>query len=127
MGQSGQEIRNAIQRGEISAAIEKVNDLNPEILDTNPQLFFHLQKAVTLFPHTRRGARTHTDRFSPSSLQMYRPRQLRAVTHARFKYVTIFRSTWSIPRGRRHVAACDAAHMHHCSRTLRFESQIAVK
>ncbi len=119
MGQSGQEIRNAIQRGEISAAIEKVNDLNPEILDTNPQLFFHLQKAVTLFPHTHR--------FSPSSLQMYRPRQLRAVTHARFKYVTIFRSTWSIPRGRRHAAACDAAHMHHCSRTLRFESQIAVK
>ena len=106
MGQSGQEIRNAIQRGEISAAIEKVNDLNPEILDTNPQLFFHLQKAVTLFPHTHD---VDTHRFSPSSLQMYRPRQLRAVTHARFKHVTIFRSTWSIPRGRRHAPACDAA------------------
>ena len=66
MGQSGQEIRNAIQRGEISAAIEKVNDLNPEILDTNPQLFFHLQKAVTLFPHAH-AWRTHTD-FRPGSL-----------------------------------------------------------
>ena len=64
MGQSGQEIRNAIQRGEISAAIEKVNDLNPEILDTNPQLFFHLQKAVTLSHTHARGARTHTPIFA---------------------------------------------------------------
>ncbi|GAM20264.1 hypothetical protein SAMD00019534_034390 [Acytostelium subglobosum LB1] len=37
-------IRSAIQRGDIEQGIEIVNDLNPEILDTNPQLCFHLQQ-----------------------------------------------------------------------------------
>ncbi|RAL44812.1 hypothetical protein DM860_003571 [Cuscuta australis] len=37
-------VKKAVQCGNIEDAIEKVNDLNPEILDTNPQLFFHLQK-----------------------------------------------------------------------------------
>jgi len=37
-------IRAAIQRGDIEEGIDRVNDLNPEILDTNPQLFFHLQE-----------------------------------------------------------------------------------
>ncbi|KAJ9066215.1 Glucose-induced degradation complex subunit [Entomophthora muscae] len=37
-------IRNAIQTGNIQEAIEKVNDINPEILDTNPSLYFHLQQ-----------------------------------------------------------------------------------
>ncbi|XP_019168672.1 PREDICTED: glucose-induced degradation protein 8 homolog [Ipomoea nil] len=37
-------IKEAVQRGNVEDAIEKVNDLNPEILDTNPQLFFHLQQ-----------------------------------------------------------------------------------
>eukprot|EP00128_Syssomonas_multiformis_P018944 Colp12_sorted_trinity150504_noHs@13903 len=37
-------IRRAIQAGSIEEAIELVNDLNPEILDTNAQLFFHLQQ-----------------------------------------------------------------------------------
>ncbi|KAF9975231.1 Glucose-induced degradation complex subunit, partial [Actinomortierella ambigua] len=37
-------VRTAIQRGNIEAAIDRVNDLNPEILDTNPKLFFHLQQ-----------------------------------------------------------------------------------
>jgi hypothetical protein len=52
-------IRAAIQRGEVEEGIERVNDLNPEvcyivnggtfltfvkILDTNPQLYFHLQQ-----------------------------------------------------------------------------------
>ncbi|EGF83232.1 hypothetical protein BATDEDRAFT_85821 [Batrachochytrium dendrobatidis JAM81] len=37
-------IRNDIQNGNIEAAIERVNDLDPEILDTNPKLFFHLQQ-----------------------------------------------------------------------------------
>eukprot|EP00850_Spirogloea_muscicola_P024876 SM001679S02932 [mRNA] locus=s1679:28:1329:+ [translate_table: standard] len=37
-------VRQAIQAGNVQDAIEKVNDLNPEILDTNPQLFFHLQQ-----------------------------------------------------------------------------------
>jgi len=37
-------IRNAIQRGDIEEAIERVNDLNPDILEQNPALFFHLQQ-----------------------------------------------------------------------------------
>ncbi|RZC65390.1 hypothetical protein C5167_009076 [Papaver somniferum] len=37
-------IVKAVQCGNVDDAIEKVNDLNPEILDTNPQLFFHLQQ-----------------------------------------------------------------------------------
>ncbi|KND01575.1 uncharacterized protein SPPG_09111 [Spizellomyces punctatus DAOM BR117] len=37
-------IRNAIQSGDIEDAIERVNDLDPEILDTNPKLYFHLQQ-----------------------------------------------------------------------------------
>ncbi|KAI8908819.1 CTLH/CRA C-terminal to lish motif domain-containing protein [Powellomyces hirtus] len=37
-------IRNAIQAGDIESAIERVNDLDPEILDTNPKLYFHLQQ-----------------------------------------------------------------------------------
>ena len=37
-------IRNCVQNGQISEAIEKVNDLNPEILDTNPPLYFRLQQ-----------------------------------------------------------------------------------
>ncbi|GLJ35132.1 hypothetical protein SUGI_0707150 [Cryptomeria japonica] len=37
-------VRRAVQSGNVQDAIEKVNDLNPEILDTNPQLFFHLQQ-----------------------------------------------------------------------------------
>lgn len=37
-------VRNAVQSGNVEDAIEKINDLNPEILDTNPKLFFHLQQ-----------------------------------------------------------------------------------
>lgn len=37
-------IRNAVQSGNIEEAIEKVNDLDPEILDNNPGLYFHLQQ-----------------------------------------------------------------------------------
>jgi hypothetical protein len=36
-------IRNLIQSGNIQQAVEKVNDLESEILDTNPKLYFHLQ------------------------------------------------------------------------------------
>ncbi|ORY12276.1 hypothetical protein LY90DRAFT_708722 [Neocallimastix californiae] len=38
------DIRNTIQSGNIDEAIEKVNDLDPEILDNNPKLYFHLQQ-----------------------------------------------------------------------------------
>ncbi|XP_010533884.1 PREDICTED: glucose-induced degradation protein 8 homolog isoform X1 [Tarenaya hassleriana] len=37
-------VKKAVQSGNVEDAIEKVNDLNPEILDTNPELFFHLQQ-----------------------------------------------------------------------------------
>ncbi|KAI9277451.1 CTLH/CRA C-terminal to lish motif domain-containing protein [Sporodiniella umbellata] len=37
-------IRQAIQSGGIDTAIDLVNELNPEILDANPQLYFHLQQ-----------------------------------------------------------------------------------
>ncbi|KAG0028073.1 hypothetical protein BGZ81_005027 [Podila clonocystis] len=47
-------VRTAIQRGNIEEAIERVNDLNPEILDTNPKLFFHLQQQ-RLIEYIREG------------------------------------------------------------------------
>ena len=37
-------IRSAIQSGDVDRAMERVNDLNPEILETNPSLYFHLQQ-----------------------------------------------------------------------------------
>eukprot|EP00179_Madagascaria_erythrocladioides_P028354 CAMPEP_0198340738 /NCGR_PEP_ID=MMETSP1450-20131203/45942_1 /TAXON_ID=753684 ORGANISM="Madagascaria erythrocladiodes, Strain CCMP3234" /NCGR_SAMPLE_ID=MMETSP1450 /ASSEMBLY_ACC=CAM_ASM_001115 /LENGTH=231 /DNA_ID=CAMNT_0044045731 /DNA_START=27 /DNA_END=722 /DNA_ORIENTATION=+ len=36
--------RMAIQSGDVQRAIEKANDLNPMILDQNPELYFHLQQ-----------------------------------------------------------------------------------
>ncbi len=36
--------RVAIQNGDVQSAIERANDLNPLILDENPQLYFHLQQ-----------------------------------------------------------------------------------
>lgn len=36
-------IRKAVEAGDIQMAVEAVNQLDPEILDTNSQLFFHLQ------------------------------------------------------------------------------------
>lgn len=35
-------IRTAVQQGNIEEAIDRVNDLDPEILDANPRLYFHL-------------------------------------------------------------------------------------
>lgn len=34
----------AVKDGNVLEAIQKVNDMNPEILTTNPKLFFHLQQ-----------------------------------------------------------------------------------
>ncbi|KAJ7487515.1 lish motif-containing protein [Mycena galericulata] len=42
--ESRMDIRDALQRGDVEGAITRVNDLNPEILDTNPALYFHLQQ-----------------------------------------------------------------------------------
>ncbi|KAJ2723688.1 hypothetical protein GGI07_002483 [Coemansia sp. Benny D115] len=38
------QIRFAVQSGDIKAAIERVNDLNPDLLDLDPRLYFHLQQ-----------------------------------------------------------------------------------
>ncbi|EIE21641.1 hypothetical protein COCSUDRAFT_33734 [Coccomyxa subellipsoidea C-169] len=38
------EIRKAVQSGNVEEAIERVNDLNPEILEEKQQLSFHLQQ-----------------------------------------------------------------------------------
>lgn len=38
------EIRILIQEGKIQEGIELINDLNPEILDTNDELYFQLKK-----------------------------------------------------------------------------------
>ena len=38
------EVRRAVQRGDVQAAIERVNDLDPEILEERQELLFHLQQ-----------------------------------------------------------------------------------
>ncbi|KAI8355003.1 CTLH/CRA C-terminal to lish motif domain-containing protein [Mortierella sp. GBAus27b] len=60
-------IRTAIQRGDINEAIEKVNELNPEILDTNPRLFFHLQQQ-RLIEYIREGDITKAVEFAQEEL-----------------------------------------------------------
>ncbi|KAH8120286.1 CTLH/CRA C-terminal to lish motif domain-containing protein [Phellopilus nigrolimitatus] len=47
-------IREALQRGDVEEAITRVNDLNPEILDTNPTLYFRLQQQK-LIEYIRQG------------------------------------------------------------------------
>ncbi|KAG0737434.1 hypothetical protein G6F57_012748 [Rhizopus arrhizus] len=53
--QERMDIRHAVQSGDIDTAIDLVNELNPEILDTNPQLSFHLQQQ-RLIELIRQGA-----------------------------------------------------------------------
>ena len=47
-------IRAAVEEGSIQDAVELVNDVDPEILDTNPKLFFHLQQQQ-LLEYIRQG------------------------------------------------------------------------
>merc|ERR1719421_1038806 len=37
-------VRQAVQRGDMESAIDRVNDLNPEILEHQRELYFHLQQ-----------------------------------------------------------------------------------
>lgn len=60
-------IRSAIQDGNITEAIKLVNNLNPEILDTNAQLFFHLQQQK-LIELIRRGKIADAIRFAQEEL-----------------------------------------------------------
>ena len=41
-------IREAVETGRIQDAVELVNEVDPEILDTNPKLYFHLQQQKLL-------------------------------------------------------------------------------
>ncbi|KAF7799269.1 hypothetical protein EIP86_010501 [Pleurotus ostreatoroseus] len=52
--ESRMNIREALQRGDVSEAITLVNDLDPEILDTNPALYFRLQQQK-LIEYIRQG------------------------------------------------------------------------
>ncbi|ORY90795.1 CTLH/CRA C-terminal to lish motif domain-containing protein [Leucosporidium creatinivorum] len=49
------EIRRAVQSGDVEQATEMVNELNPEILDRNPTLHFHLLQLhlIELIRHQR--------------------------------------------------------------------------
>ncbi|CAE6525100.1 unnamed protein product [Rhizoctonia solani] len=60
-------IRDAVQRGEIQEAIQHVNDFNPEILDANPSLYFHLQQQ-RLIEYIRAGRTTEALQFAQSEL-----------------------------------------------------------
>ncbi|EGC39326.1 hypothetical protein DICPUDRAFT_52718 [Dictyostelium purpureum] len=60
-------IRSAIQSGDVEKGIEIVNDLNPEILDTNPQLYFHLQQQK-LIELIRKGQISEALKFAQEEL-----------------------------------------------------------
>ena len=49
------EIRRAVQSGDVEAAMERVNDLDPEILEEHAELLFHLQQQ-RLIELIRKGA-----------------------------------------------------------------------
>ena len=56
-----------IQNGEIQKAIEKANDLNLQILDENPELFFHLQQQK-LIEYIRAGKLEQALKFAQEEL-----------------------------------------------------------
>ncbi|KAF8640671.1 hypothetical protein AX17_000328 [Amanita inopinata Kibby_2008] len=61
------DIREALQRGDVEEAITRVNDLNPEILDTNPSLYFHLQQQK-LIEYIRQGRVAEAIQFAQDEL-----------------------------------------------------------
>ncbi|OSX67341.1 hypothetical protein POSPLADRAFT_1042575 [Postia placenta MAD-698-R-SB12] len=65
--ESRMNIREALQRGDVSDAITRVNDLNPEILDTNPALYFRLQQQK-LIEFIRQGNIPEALRFAQEEL-----------------------------------------------------------
>ena len=38
------EVRRMIESGDIEEAIQKVNSINPEIMETNPELYFEMKR-----------------------------------------------------------------------------------
>ncbi|KAI5123626.1 hypothetical protein M0805_003440 [Coniferiporia weirii] len=62
-------IREALQRGDVEEAIVRVNDLNPEILDTNPTLYFRLQQQK-LIEYIRQGRINEALQFAQQELAL---------------------------------------------------------
>jgi len=65
--ESRMEIREALQRGDVEDAITRVNDFDPEILDTNPALYFHMQQQK-LIEYIRLGRITEALKFAQEEL-----------------------------------------------------------
>ncbi|KAI0320339.1 CTLH/CRA C-terminal to lish motif domain-containing protein [Amylostereum chailletii] len=65
--ESRMNIREALQRGDVQDAITRVNDLNPEILDTNRALYFRLQQQK-LIEYIRQGKVTEALTFAQEEL-----------------------------------------------------------
>ncbi|RUP48516.1 CTLH/CRA C-terminal to lish motif domain-containing protein [Jimgerdemannia flammicorona] len=65
--QDHMKIRNTIQSGDIENAIERINDLNPDILDMNPKLYFHLQQQ-RLIEYIRAGKISEVLKFAQEEL-----------------------------------------------------------
>ncbi|PPQ78059.1 hypothetical protein CVT26_015498 [Gymnopilus dilepis] len=65
--ESRMDIREALQRGDVEDAITRVNDLNPEILDTNPALYFKLQQQK-LIEYIRQGRISEALEFAQEEL-----------------------------------------------------------
>ncbi|KAK2461989.1 hypothetical protein APHAL10511_006452 [Amanita phalloides] len=65
--ESRMDIREALQRGDVEEAITRVNELNPEILDTNPTLYFHLQQQK-LIEYIRQGRIAEAIEFAQDEL-----------------------------------------------------------
>jgi hypothetical protein len=42
------QVRSAIQRGDISGAVDRINDLDPELLDRHPRIAFHLTQQLMI-------------------------------------------------------------------------------
>lgn len=61
------EIRMAVQNGDVETAIERVNDLNPEILEERHELLFHLQQQ-RLIEMIRAGAISEALEFAQEQL-----------------------------------------------------------
>jgi len=67
--ESRMNIREALQRGDVEDAITRVNDLNPEILDTNPALYFRLQQQK-LIEYIRQGRIVEALQFAQEELAL---------------------------------------------------------
>ncbi|KAJ3779124.1 lish motif-containing protein [Lentinula raphanica] len=65
--ESRMKVREALQRGDVEGAIVRVNELNPEILDNNRALFFHLQQQ-RLIEYIRQGRVAEALQFAQDEL-----------------------------------------------------------